>query len=197
MLSLNAMTTAWLSACRKPDRDRQPHRIAALRRAATRHVPPRCLACDRPRKADWYYEHHTTRLSAFGHPRKRAAHDPRTADLPAPNLRARSPMVCHEFDFQAGAGRLAWRQAHRALDHRARRIFSRRADAAGPTIRAGWTAAIRISGAIATGITSRVSACIGSLRVLDGLGLRATAVVTLTAATRYPRVIDEIVRRNW
>jgi allantoinase len=35
------------------------------------------------------------------------------------------------------------------------------------------------------------------MRVLDSLGLRATAVVNATAATRYPRVIDEIVRRNW
>ena len=35
------------------------------------------------------------------------------------------------------------------------------------------------------------------MRVLDSLGLRATAAVNATAATRYPRVIDEIVRRNW
>ena len=35
------------------------------------------------------------------------------------------------------------------------------------------------------------------MRVLDGLGLRATATVNATVATRYPRVIDEIVRRNW
>ena len=35
------------------------------------------------------------------------------------------------------------------------------------------------------------------MRVLDGLGLRATAAVNATAATRYPRVIDEIVQRNW
>jgi peptidoglycan/xylan/chitin deacetylase (PgdA/CDA1 family) len=35
------------------------------------------------------------------------------------------------------------------------------------------------------------------MRVLDSLGLRATAVVNATAATRYPRVIDEMVRRDW
>jgi allantoinase len=35
------------------------------------------------------------------------------------------------------------------------------------------------------------------MRVLDGLGLRATAAVSAAAATHYPRVIDEIVRRNW
>jgi allantoinase len=35
------------------------------------------------------------------------------------------------------------------------------------------------------------------MRVLDGLGLRATAAVNATVATRYPRLIGEIVRRNW
>ena len=35
------------------------------------------------------------------------------------------------------------------------------------------------------------------MRVLDGLGLRASATVNATVATRFPRVIDEITRRNW
>ena len=35
------------------------------------------------------------------------------------------------------------------------------------------------------------------MRVLDGLGLRATAAVNATAATQYPRIIDEIIHRNW
>jgi len=35
------------------------------------------------------------------------------------------------------------------------------------------------------------------MRVLDGLGLRATAAVNAVAAARYPRVIDEIMQRNW
>ena len=35
------------------------------------------------------------------------------------------------------------------------------------------------------------------MRVLDGLGLRATAAVNAAAATQYPRLIDEIVQRNW
>jgi allantoinase len=35
------------------------------------------------------------------------------------------------------------------------------------------------------------------MRVLDGLDLRATAAVSAAVATRYPRVIHEIVQRNW
>jgi allantoinase len=35
------------------------------------------------------------------------------------------------------------------------------------------------------------------MQVLDGLGLRATAAVNAAIAVRYPRVIDEILRRNW
>ena len=35
------------------------------------------------------------------------------------------------------------------------------------------------------------------MRVLDGLGLRATAAVNATVALRYPRVMEEVVRRNW
>ena len=35
------------------------------------------------------------------------------------------------------------------------------------------------------------------MRVLDPLGLRATAAVNAAIATHYPRLIDEIVRRNW
>jgi allantoinase len=35
------------------------------------------------------------------------------------------------------------------------------------------------------------------MRVLDCLKLRATAIVNAAAATRYPRIIEEIVRRNW
>ena len=35
------------------------------------------------------------------------------------------------------------------------------------------------------------------MRVLDGLGLRATAAVNAAATTQYPRLIDEIVQRNW
>jgi allantoinase len=35
------------------------------------------------------------------------------------------------------------------------------------------------------------------MKVLDGLGLRGTAAVNAEVATRYPRVIDEIVQRNW
>src|SRR5262245_16912191 len=35
------------------------------------------------------------------------------------------------------------------------------------------------------------------MRVLDGLGLRATAMVNATVATRFPRVIDEVMRSNW
>ena len=35
------------------------------------------------------------------------------------------------------------------------------------------------------------------MRVLDRFKLRATAIVNAVAATRYPRVIHEIVRRNW
>ena len=35
------------------------------------------------------------------------------------------------------------------------------------------------------------------MRVLDGLGLRATATVNSAMATRYPRVVNEIVRRGW
>ena len=35
------------------------------------------------------------------------------------------------------------------------------------------------------------------MRILDGLGLRATAAVNAAAATRYPRVIDELLQRDW
>ena len=35
------------------------------------------------------------------------------------------------------------------------------------------------------------------MRVLDGLGVRATATVNAAVATRFPRVIDEIMRRSW
>jgi peptidoglycan/xylan/chitin deacetylase (PgdA/CDA1 family) len=35
------------------------------------------------------------------------------------------------------------------------------------------------------------------MRVLDALSLRATAAVNAVVATRYPRIIEEIVRRNW
>jgi peptidoglycan/xylan/chitin deacetylase (PgdA/CDA1 family) len=35
------------------------------------------------------------------------------------------------------------------------------------------------------------------MRVLDALGLRATAAVNAVVATHYPRIIQEIVRRNW
>jgi peptidoglycan/xylan/chitin deacetylase (PgdA/CDA1 family) len=35
------------------------------------------------------------------------------------------------------------------------------------------------------------------MRVLDGLGLRATAAVNATAVTMYPRVIEEMARRQW
>jgi allantoinase len=35
------------------------------------------------------------------------------------------------------------------------------------------------------------------MRVLDNLGLRATAAVNSAIATRYPRVIHEIVKRDW
>jgi peptidoglycan/xylan/chitin deacetylase (PgdA/CDA1 family) len=35
------------------------------------------------------------------------------------------------------------------------------------------------------------------MRVLDALGLRATAAVNAVVATHYPRIIEEIVRRNW
>jgi peptidoglycan/xylan/chitin deacetylase (PgdA/CDA1 family) len=35
------------------------------------------------------------------------------------------------------------------------------------------------------------------MRVLDTLGLRATAAVNAAIATRFPRVVDEIVRRGW
>jgi allantoinase len=35
------------------------------------------------------------------------------------------------------------------------------------------------------------------MRVLDRLKLRATGIVNAAAAIRYPRVIEEIVRRNW
>jgi allantoinase len=35
------------------------------------------------------------------------------------------------------------------------------------------------------------------MRVLDGLGLRATAAVNAAVARRFPRVIEELVRRDW
>jgi len=35
------------------------------------------------------------------------------------------------------------------------------------------------------------------MRVLDALGLRATATVNSAIAARYPRVVNEIVRRGW
>lgn len=35
------------------------------------------------------------------------------------------------------------------------------------------------------------------MRVLDGLGLRATAAINASVAARYPRVIDEVACRNW
>jgi allantoinase len=35
------------------------------------------------------------------------------------------------------------------------------------------------------------------MRVLDAMGLRATAAVNAVVATRYPRIIEEMVRRNW
>jgi allantoinase len=35
------------------------------------------------------------------------------------------------------------------------------------------------------------------MRVLDELGLRATAAVNAAVATRYPRVIDELLHRDW
>jgi len=35
------------------------------------------------------------------------------------------------------------------------------------------------------------------MRVLDALGLRATAAVNAAVAIRHPRVVDEIVRRDW
>jgi peptidoglycan/xylan/chitin deacetylase (PgdA/CDA1 family) len=35
------------------------------------------------------------------------------------------------------------------------------------------------------------------MRVLDGLGLRATAAVNAAAVRRFPRLITEIVRRDW
>jgi allantoinase len=35
------------------------------------------------------------------------------------------------------------------------------------------------------------------MRVLDGLGLRATAAVNAAVVARYPRVIDEILQRDW
>lgn len=35
------------------------------------------------------------------------------------------------------------------------------------------------------------------MRVLDRLGVRATAAMNAAAATQYPRVIDEILQRNW
>jgi peptidoglycan/xylan/chitin deacetylase (PgdA/CDA1 family) len=35
------------------------------------------------------------------------------------------------------------------------------------------------------------------MRVLDGLGLRATAAVNAAVADRYPRVIDELLKRDW
>jgi peptidoglycan/xylan/chitin deacetylase (PgdA/CDA1 family) len=35
------------------------------------------------------------------------------------------------------------------------------------------------------------------MRVLDALGLRATAIVNSAIAARYPRIVDEIVRRSW
>jgi peptidoglycan/xylan/chitin deacetylase (PgdA/CDA1 family) len=35
------------------------------------------------------------------------------------------------------------------------------------------------------------------MRVLDRFGLRATAAVNADVATRYPDLLDEIVRRNW
>lgn len=35
------------------------------------------------------------------------------------------------------------------------------------------------------------------MRVLDGLGLRATAATNASVAERHPRVMDEIIRRNW
>jgi len=35
------------------------------------------------------------------------------------------------------------------------------------------------------------------MRVLDGLGLQGTAAVSAGAARRYPRVVEELVRRDW
>jgi peptidoglycan/xylan/chitin deacetylase (PgdA/CDA1 family) len=35
------------------------------------------------------------------------------------------------------------------------------------------------------------------MRVLDRLGLRATAAVNAVAATRYPRVMEELLQRDW
>lgn len=35
------------------------------------------------------------------------------------------------------------------------------------------------------------------MRILDSLGLRATAAVNAAAATRYPRVMDELLQRDW
>lgn len=35
------------------------------------------------------------------------------------------------------------------------------------------------------------------MHVLDDLGLRATAAVNAAVAVKYPRIIDEMVRRNW
>ena len=35
------------------------------------------------------------------------------------------------------------------------------------------------------------------MRILDSLGLRASAAVNAAAATRYPRVLDELLQRDW
>jgi peptidoglycan/xylan/chitin deacetylase (PgdA/CDA1 family) len=35
------------------------------------------------------------------------------------------------------------------------------------------------------------------MRILDGLGLRATAAVNAAAAARFPRVVDELLQRDW
>ena len=35
------------------------------------------------------------------------------------------------------------------------------------------------------------------MRVLDDLGLRATAAVNSEVAEKYPRIIDEIAQRDW
>ena len=172
----------------------------ALRRAAARHVAPAMSGSRPPAKSPTgTTSTTTTRLVRYSSIGEGGRHMTRPADLPTSTSWARSRLVCRTSRRSSGrAGRLAGRQADRAVDHGARSNFFRstRQRSAIPPV--GWARprAIPISGATATGTTARASASTGSCECWTVLACARPRPSIATAATRYPRVIDEMVRRK-
>ena len=101
-------------------------------------------------------------------------------------------------DVRASAGRLAGRQAASRCGSRCPSNFFRSTRRRSRSVRsAGSTAGYPDFWSYSNRDYGTRIGIYRIMRVLDSLGLRATAAVNATAATRYPRVIDEIVRRNW